>query len=171
EYAIRLTFTGTLNDKLRGFYRSRYKRQDGEWRWLAATQFEATDARRCFPCWDEPAFKAVFASTLVVDPALQVISNTRIVDERIESGRKVARCADTIRMSSYLVAYVVGELEPSAAVQAGSTTLRVWSVPGKQQLTGFGRDIGAASLAFFEQYYGRPYPGDKLDLIAIPDFA
>ena len=67
-YVVRLTFTGMLNDKLRGFYRSRYKGPDGEWRWLAATQFEATDARRCFPCWDEPAFKAVFASTLVDRP-------------------------------------------------------------------------------------------------------
>ena len=69
--ALGLTFSGTLNDKLRGFYRSKYKNGSGERRWLAATQFEATDARRAFPCWDEPAFKAVFASTLVVDPALQ----------------------------------------------------------------------------------------------------
>src|SRR5262249_3204869 len=67
EVHLRLRFRGTLNDKLRGFYRSRYKGPDGEERWLAATQFEATDARRAFPCWDEPAFKAVFATTLVVD--------------------------------------------------------------------------------------------------------
>jgi puromycin-sensitive aminopeptidase len=170
-YVLRLTFTGTLNDKLRGFYRSRYKGPDGDWRWLAATQFEATDARRCFPCWDEPAFKAVFASTLVIDPALQAVSNTRIAAEQHEHGKKVIRFADTMPMSTYLVAYVVGELEASDAVSAGSTTLRVWCVPGKRHLTGFARAIGAASLKFFEEFYGRKYPGDKLDLIAIPDFA
>ncbi len=170
-YTVRLKFTGTLNDKLRGFYRSRYKGPDGEWRWLAATQFEATDARRCFPCWDEPAFKAVFASTLAIDPALQAVSNMRIAEERVENGRKIIRFADTMKMSSYLVAYIVGELEASDPVPAGSTTLRVWCVPGKRHLTNFGRAIGAASLSFFEQYYGHRYPGDKLDLIAIPDFA
>ena len=170
-YTVRLTFTGTLNDKLRGFYRSRYKNSNGESRWLAATQFEATDARRCFPCWDEPAFKAVFASTLVVDPSLQAISNARVASEQVENGRKVLRFADTMKMSTYLVAFIIGELEAGEPVAAGSTTLRVWCVPGKRHLTTFGRAIGAMSLAFFEAYYGRHYPGDKLDLIAIPDFA
>jgi puromycin-sensitive aminopeptidase len=170
-YILRLTFSGTLNDKLRGFYRSRYKGPDGDWRWLAATQFEATDARRCFPCWDEPAFKAVFSSTLVIDPALEAISNTRVAAEQVENDKKVVRFADTMPMSTYLVAYIVGELEASEPVPAGSATLRVWCRPGKRHLTNFGRTIGAASLAFFEDYYGRNYPGDKLDLIAIPDFA
>ena len=171
KWGLTIRFTGTLNDKLRGFYRSKYKNKEGEWRWLAATQFEATDARRAFPCWDEPAFKAVFASTLVVDPALQVVSNTAVAEERTENGKKVVRFADTIPMSTYLVAYIVGELEATEAVMVGKAPLRVWSVPGKGGLTRFGRDIGAFSLSYFEEYYGRKYPGDKLDLIAIPDFA
>jgi puromycin-sensitive aminopeptidase len=166
-----LHFTGTLNDQLRGFYRSRFKAADGTLHTLAATQFEATDARRAFPCWDEPAFKAVFRTTLVLDPSLQAVSNTLILEEKEEAGRKILRFADTIPMSSYLVAFIIGELVASEPVMVGSTPLRVWSVAGKQHLTAFARDIAAFSLGYFEDYYGRPYPGDKLDLIAIPDFA
>jgi puromycin-sensitive aminopeptidase len=170
-WRLRLAFTGILNDKLRGFYRSTYKDPSGVPRVLAATQFEATDARRAFPCWDEPDFKAVFASTLVIDPALTAVSNTKIASERVENGKKVVTFADTITMSTYLVAYVVGELEATEPVTVGRTPLRVWCVPGKKRLAAFGQEIGAASLQFFENYYGLPYPGDKLDLLAIPDFA
>ena len=171
RWRLRLAFRGTLNDKLRGFYRSVYKDPSGVSRTMAATQFEATDARRAFPCWDEPSFKAVFAVTLAIDPALTAVSNTAIVSETSENGRKVVRFADTIVMSTYLVAFVVGELEATDAIPIGRTPLRVWCVPGKKHLAQFGQEIGAASLAFFEDYYGLPYPGDKLDLLAIPDFA
>jgi puromycin-sensitive aminopeptidase len=171
RWRLRLAFRGTLNDKLRGFYRSVYKDPSGVSRTMAATQFEATDARRAFPCWDEPSFKAVFAVTLAIDPALTAVSNTAIVSETLENGRKVIRFADTIVMSTYLVAFVVGELEATEAAPIGRTPLRVWCVPGKKRLARFGQEIGGASLAFFEDYYGVPYPGDKLDLLAIPDFA
>jgi puromycin-sensitive aminopeptidase len=166
-----LRFRGALNDKLRGFYRSTYKDASGATKVLAATQFEATDARRAFPCWDEPAFKAVFATTLVVDPALAAVSNTAVATERTENGKKVICFADTIPMSTYLVAFVVGELEATDPVLVGNTPLRVWSIPGKKRLAAFGKEIAAFSLKFYEEYYGRPYPGDKLDLLAIPDFA
>ena len=171
RWRLRLAFRGTLNDKLRGFYRSVYKETNGVSRTMAATQFEATDARRAFPCWDEPSFKAVFAVTLAIDPALTAVSNTAIIGETRENGRKVVRFADTINMSTYLVAFVVGELERTEPSYIGRVPLSVWCVPGKKHLARFGQDIGAASLAFFEQYYGLPYPGDKLDLLAIPDFA
>ncbi|HXU91612.1 MAG TPA: M1 family metallopeptidase [Methylomirabilota bacterium] len=171
RWRLRLAFRGTLNDKLRGFYRSVYKETNGVSRTMAATQFEATDARRAFPCWDEPSFKAVFAVTLAIDPALTAVSNTAIIGETRENGRKVVRFADTIKMSTYLVAFVVGELERTEPSYIGRVPLSVWCVPGKKHLARFGQDIGAASLAFFEQYYGLPYPGDKLDLLAIPDFA
>ena len=170
-WRLRLAFTGTLNDKLRGFYRSSYKDPSGEPRLMAATQFEATDARRAFPCWDEPAFKAVFAVTLVIDPKLTAVSNTLVVGERVERGRKVVTFADTMTMSTYLVAFVVGELEATPAVMVGRAPVRVWCVPGKRHLAAFGHEIGVASLRFFEDYYGLPYPSDKLDLLAIPDFA
>jgi puromycin-sensitive aminopeptidase len=170
-WRLRLAFTGTLNDKLRGFYRSSYKDPTGEARLMAATQFEATDARRAFPCWDEPAFKAVFAVTLVIDPKLTAVSNTSIVGERVERGRKVVTFADSMKMSTYLVAFVVGELEATDPVLVGRTPVRVWCVPGKRHLAAFGHEIGVASLRLFEDYYGLPYPSDKLDLLAIPDFA
>jgi puromycin-sensitive aminopeptidase len=170
-WRLRLAFSGILNDKLRGFYRSIYKDPSGVTHTLAATQFEATDARRAFPCWDEPAFKAVFAVTLAIDPTLTAVSNTSIVEERREGGRKVVTFADTIKMSTYLVAFVVGDLESTEAVRVGQTPLRVWCVPGKRHLAAFGQAIAVDSLRFFEEYYGLPYPADKLDLLAIPDFA
>ncbi len=171
SWQLRLRFTGTLNDKLRGFYRSTYKDASGASRTIAATQFEATDARRAFPCWDEPAFKAVFAVTLAIDPALTAVSNTAVKFERAERGKKIIVFGDTIKMSTYLLAFIVGELEASEAKRVGRTPVRVWCVPGKRRLTPFGLDIAAFSLQFFEDYYGLPYPGDKLDLLAIPDFA
>ena len=168
---LSLAFRGTLNDKLRGFYRSSYKDEKGITHHLAATQFEATDARRAFPCWDEPQFKAVFAVTLVIDPSLTAISNTRIVDDRQETGKRVLRFAESMKMSTYLVAFIVGKLETTAPIMAQQTPVRLWSVPGKQHLTPFGHEIAVYSLNFLADYYGIPYPGDKLDLIAIPDFA
>jgi puromycin-sensitive aminopeptidase len=172
EWRLSLRFTGTLNDKLHGFYRSTYKDGAGVPHTIAATQFEATDARRGFPCWDEPAFKAVFGVTLVVPERLAAVSNSSIVKEEIlGDGRKTVTFADTIKMSTYLVAFVVGELEATEPVMVGPTPLRVWCVPGKTHLGRFALDIGAFSLDFFERYYGLPYPGDKLDLLAIPDFA
>ncbi|MDP2702524.1 MAG: M1 family metallopeptidase, partial [Candidatus Rokubacteria bacterium] len=172
EWRLTLRFTGTLNDRLHGFYRSTYKDAAGQPHTIAATQFEATDARRGFPCWDEPAFKAVFGVTLVVAGNLAAISNTAVVrEEPLGDGRKVIAFADTIRMSTYLVAFVVGELEATEPVMVGRTPLQVWCVPGKKDLAGFALAIGAFSLDFFERYYGLPYPGDKVDLLAIPDFA
>ncbi|HKA61347.1 MAG TPA: M1 family metallopeptidase, partial [Methylomirabilota bacterium] len=172
EHRLTIAFTGILNDRLRGFYRSTYKDAAGASHTIAATQFEATDARRCFPCWDEPALKAVFAATLVIPEGLVAVSNTRVAGETPAGpGKKAVAFADTIRMSTYLVAFVVGELEASEPVMVGPTPLRVWCVPGKRHLTRFALDIGAFALDWFERYYGLPYPGDKLDMLAIPDFA
>ena len=170
-WKLTIAFCGTLNDKLRGFYRSTYKDEHGATHSLVATQFEATDARRAFPCWDEPDFKAVFATTLVIDPTLTAVSNSMIATETLVGGKKVVRFADTMKMSTYLVAFIVGRIEPTEPVMIGTTPLRLWTIPGKGHLTRFGRDIAAASLSFFEGYYGISYPGDKLDLLAIPDFA
>ncbi|MGE0820972.1 MAG: M1 family metallopeptidase [Candidatus Binatia bacterium] len=173
QWQLHLTFSGILNDKLHGFYRSTYKDANGQDKLLASTQFESTDARRAFPCWDEPALKAVFQTTLVIDTGLTAISNTSIVRETPlpGTGKKEVVFADTIKMSTYLVAFIVGEFEETDPVYVDGKPLRVWAVPGKRHLAKFGQTIGAESLAFFSSYYGYPYPGDKLDLIAIPDFA
>jgi puromycin-sensitive aminopeptidase len=172
EWRLTLRFRGALNDQLHGFYRSTWKDAAGGTHRMAATQFEAVDARRAFPCWDEPACKAVFGVTLVVPDGYVAISNTEIVEETPAGpGRRTVRFADTIRMSTYLLAFVIGELEATEPAMVGSTPLRVWCVPGKRSLAGFAREAGAFCLRFFEEYYGIPYPGGKIDLLAIPDFA
>jgi puromycin-sensitive aminopeptidase len=173
QWELQIAFSGILNNKLHGFYRSTYKDAHGEQKVLASTQFESTDARRAFPCWDEPAFKAVFQVTLVVDDGLTAISNARVVRETPlrGSGKKEVVFADSIKMSSYLVAFIVGEFEATEPVMVDNAPLRVWAVPGKRHLGKFAQEIGRFSLAHFSSYYGIPYPGDKLDLIAIPDFA
>jgi puromycin-sensitive aminopeptidase len=185
SYRVSLEFSGVLNDKLHGFYRSTIRpagpqslsgQTDGGGAGtsvLAVTQFEATEARRAFPCWDEPAFKAVFEVTLVVDQELCAISNTGFKSETPMpgTGKKVVRFAPTIKMSTYLLAFVVGKLEAIEGEPVGGTAVRVWAVPGKRHLAGFALGVAAFSLRFFEDYYAIPYPGDKLDLIAIPDFA
>jgi puromycin-sensitive aminopeptidase len=170
---LNIQFTGILNDKLHGFYRSTYKGADGKDKPLASTQFESTDARRAFPCWDEPAIKAVYQVTLVVDEKLTAISNAGVVRETLlpGTGKKEVVFADTIKMSTYLVAFIVGEFEATETVMVGAAPLRVWAVPGKKRLANFAVAIGKASLEHFSNYYGIAYPGDKLDLIAIPDFA
>jgi puromycin-sensitive aminopeptidase len=173
SWQLQISFSGTLNDKLHGFYRSTYKNSKGVEKVLASTQFESTDARRAFPCWDEPAFKSIFQVTLVVDEALTAVSNARAIRETLlpGTGKKEVVFADTIKMSTYLVAFIVGEFEATDAVMIGNAPLRVWAVPGKRHLAKFGQEIGSFSLDFLWRYYGIPYPGDKLDLIAIPDFA
>jgi puromycin-sensitive aminopeptidase len=168
---LTIEFDGVLNDKLRGFYRSTYVDDDGVEQVIAATQMQATDCRRAFPCWDEPAFKAVFAVTLDVEEGLTAISNSPEVERTTEHGRHVIRFADTMVMSSYLVAFVVGRLETTDAVDVDGTPLRLVHVPGKGHLTEFGLDVGAFCLRWFQNYYAIAYPGAKVDLVALPDFA
>ncbi len=171
EWTLRIVFRGILNDKLHGFYRSTYKDAKGNTHLVASTQFEATDARRAIPCWDEPALKARFKVRLVIDEGLSAFSNGGVESERsLGGGKREIVFKETIKMSTYLLAFIVGEFEATEPVDAG-TPLRVAHVPGKQALTAWGREIGAFSLKWFANYYELPYPGDKLDLIAIPDFA
>jgi puromycin-sensitive aminopeptidase len=166
-----ISFTGILNDKLRGFYRSTYTDDDGAEQVIATTQMQATDCRRAFPCWDEPEYKAVFAITLDVDDGLTAISNGDEVDRQASDGRTVIRFADTMLMSSYLVAFVVGRLEVTGPIDVDGIPLRIVHVPGKSGLTQFGLDVGAFCLRWFQDYYGIPYPSDKVDLVGLPDFA
>ena len=171
-WVLHARFRGTLNDKLRGFYRSTFTDDDGREHVIACTQLQSTDARRAFPCWDEPDLKAVFGVTLVVDEALTAVANTAVVaDQAEEGGRRRIRFADTIPMSTYLVAFVVGPLEATEPVDVDGTPLRVVHVPGKGHLTATALDVAAFCLRLFTRYYGIPYPGDKVDLVALPDFA
>lgn len=171
RHTLVVEFRGILNDKLRGFYRSTYRDDDGVERVIATTQMQSTDCRRAFPCWDEPDFKAVFAVTLVVEPKMMAVSNGSVVSEEETHGKRIVRFADTMVMSSYLVAFVVGPLEATEWHDAGGIPVRIVHVPGKGHLTEFGLDVATFSLAWFQEYYGIPYPSDKVDLLALPDFA
>jgi puromycin-sensitive aminopeptidase len=189
EATLRLRFRGVLNDKLRGFYRSTFIDEDGVERVLAATQMEATDARRAFPCWDEPDAKAVFGVTLVVPDDLLAISNAAELERSPAPARaggeaegvtrdtpagstKVAvRFADTMPMSTYLVAFVVGPLVATDPVDVDGKPLRVVCPVGKEHLAAYALDVGAFALRYLSDWFGIVYPGDKLDLVAIPDFA
>jgi puromycin-sensitive aminopeptidase len=169
---MELRFGGILNDQLRGFYRSTYTNERGESKAIATTQFESTDARRAFPCWDEPDFKATFGITLVVPDGLMAISNAPEQSREPATPGKVAvRFAPTVKMSTYLVAFVVGDLDTTEVVDVDGIPLRVIYPPGKGHLTDFALEAGAFSLRYYADYYGIPYPGAKLDMIAIPDFA
>ncbi len=169
---LHLAFTGILNDKLRGFYRSTFTDDAGVEHVIATTQMESTDARRAFPCFDEPEFKATFEITLVVDDHLGAYSNSPVAEEIAEpGGAKRVHFAPTMVMSTYLVAFVVGPLEHTDPVDVDGVPLRVVHPLGKGHLTAFALEVGAHALRFFTGYFGIPYPGDKLDMVAIPDFA
>ena len=173
---IEIDFTGTLNDKLRGWYRSTYTDAAGTEHVIATSQMQATDCRRAFPCFDEPDFKATFDITLIVEPGLLAVSNGPEVERTSEGGKDIVRFGRTMPMSTYLVAVVVGALEATEPVMVdrlggGSIPLRIIHVPGKGHLTSFGLEAGAFALGWFQDYYGIPYPTDKCDMIALPDFA
>ncbi|MFP5322357.1 MAG: M1 family metallopeptidase [Acidimicrobiia bacterium] len=172
EVRLHLRFSGVLNDKLRGFYRSSYTGDDGGTRQIAVTQFEPTDARRAFPCWDEPSFKAVFGVTLdVADDLLAVSNGPELERTPLDGDRVRIRFADTMPMSTYLVAFVVGPLEVTGPVDVDGVPLRIVHRPGQGDLARFALDVGAFALRFYADYYGIAYPGDKVDMVAVPDFA
>ena len=164
---IEVTYTGILNDKLRGFYISK---ADG--RKYAVTQMEATDARRAFPSFDEPAFKATFDISMTVDRADTAISNGRPLSDTPgpEPGTHTITYARTPKMSTYLVAMIVGDFVCRDGASDG-TVIRICSTPDKQQLTGFALEAAEHQLKFFNDYFGIKYPFGKLDIIAVPDFA
>ncbi len=171
-WQLDLTFTGVLNDKLHGFYRSTFKDRDGNEQAIATTQFEATDARRAFPSWDEPDFKARFAVTLIVDSELAAISNGAVIsDKDLGNGKRQVGFAETMPMSTYLVAFVVGPFELSDPVDVSGVPLRIATTRGKQHLAPFAAQAAESALRFLAGYFGIPYPHDKLDHIGIPDFA
>jgi aminopeptidase N len=165
--SIEVIYNGILNDKLRGFYISQ-----ANGRKYAVSQMEATDARRAFPSFDEPAFKATFDISLTVDRGDVAISNGRVVSDTPgpESGKHTLTFARTPKMSTYLVALLVGDFVCREGSSEG-TPIRVCSTPDKRELTGFALEAAAFQLKFYNEYFGVKYPFGKLDIIAIPDFA
>ncbi len=169
---LEMEFAGILNDRLVGFYRSEYQDTEGETRYLATTQFEATDARRAFPCWDEPALKAVFDVTLVFAEGFEAVSNTPIVEENTPApGLRSVSFGETPIMSTYLLAFVVGDIVSVEADAANGTRVGIWTTRGKENQAGFALDTSVKLLGYFNDYFNIPYPLPKLDHVAIPDFA
>jgi aminopeptidase N/puromycin-sensitive aminopeptidase len=163
---LAIDYAGILNDKLRGFYLSKTKARN-----YGVTQFEATDARRAFPSFDEPALKATFDVTLVVDAGDTAISNTKLVSDKPgpEAGKHTLRFATTPKMSTYLLAWVVGDFVCKQAKSDG-VPIRACSTPDKVGLTKFALDAAKWDLHYYDKYFGIKYPMAKLDMIAIPDF-
>ncbi|MGB9106271.1 MAG: M1 family aminopeptidase, partial [Terriglobales bacterium] len=163
---IHIKFAGKLNDGLRGFYLSKTKRRN-----YAVTQFEATDARRAFPCFDEPAMKATFDLSVVVDKGDTAISNSKIVADTPGpgEGKHTLKFATTPKMSTYLVALEVGDFQ---CLEGGAdgVPIRVCATPDKKELGKFALESAEHILKFYNQYYGIKYPFQKLDLVALPDF-
>jgi puromycin-sensitive aminopeptidase len=171
DWELHLDFDGVLNDKLLGFYRSTYTDANGVERTIATTQLESTFARRAFPCWDEPDLKATFGVTLVVPDGHMAISNNPVESEEdLGDGRRRVRFAETMKMSTYLLAFIVGELEATDPADVDGVPLRIVHIPGKGHLTAFALEAGAHALRYYSEYYDIPYPGEKVDMIAIPDF-
>lgn len=163
---LTIRYTGILNHELRGFYLSKTARRN-----YAVTQFESTDARRAFPSFDEPALKATFDVTLVADQGDTAISNTPIESDTPGpvAGKHTIRFSTTPKMSTYLLAFLVGDFQCTSGEQDG-VAIRSCATPDKVALTPYSVEVAKFMLHYYNQYFGIPYPLKKLDLIALPDF-
>lgn len=173
---LKLTFSGVINDSMAGFYRSSYvNHKTGKEEFLATTQMEATDCRKAFPCWDEPALKATFAITITADEHHVVLSNMDVKSEKVADGKKTTVFNSSPKMSTYLVAWVIGNLEYIETFTPGThmekIPVRVYSPPGLSHQGQFSLDLAAETLEFFSKTFDIPYPLPKMDMVAIPDFA
>jgi aminopeptidase N len=166
--SLHIKYAGILNNELRGLYLGK----DHEGRKYAVTQFEATDARRAFPSFDEPDYKATFDLTVVADKGLSAISNQRVLSDTPGPGeaKHTVTFATTAKMSSYLVALAVGQFE-FVEGQADGIPIRVWGPPGSKQDGTYALEVAEQCMKYYNHYFGIKYPFDKLDMIGLPDFA
>ncbi|CAG8512204.1 7007_t:CDS:10 [Ambispora gerdemannii] len=173
---LHIDFTGIINDKMNGFYRSSYTDASGNQKYLATTQFEATDARRAFPCWDEPAIKATFNITLIVPSDLVALSNMNVISEKpVENNKKEVKFSQTPIMSTYLVAFLTGDLAYIERYTTGEfnekpVLIRVYAIKGSETQGAFALDVATKALDHFSRIFEIQYPLPKLDMVAIPDF-
>jgi aminopeptidase N/puromycin-sensitive aminopeptidase len=164
---IHITYSGILNSEMRGFYLGK----DEQGRKYAATQFESTDARRAFPSFDEPAYKATFDISTVADNGQVAISNAKVISDTPGPGdRHTVRFATSPKMSSYLAALVVGNFEYIEG-EADGIPIRVYTTPGKKEMGKFALETAEHVLSYYDKYFSIKYPYGKLDLIGIPDFS
>ncbi|KAK2644944.1 hypothetical protein Ddye_020139 [Dipteronia dyeriana] len=168
---LNIGFEGVLNDKMKGFYRSTYEHK-GEKKNMAVTQFEPADARRCFPCWDEPACKATFKITLLDVPSeLVALSNMPVIEEGVNGKLKTVSYQESPIMSTYLVAVVIGLFDYVEDHTSDGINVRVYCQVGQANQGKFALNVAVKTLEFYREYFAVPYSLPKLDMIAIPDFA
>lgn len=168
---LEIKFTGILNDQMAGFYRAKYvDKLTGETKYMATTQMEPTDARRAFPCFDEPSLKATYAITLISDPTLTHLSNMDVKSENVVDGKKVTSFNTTPKMSTYLVAFIVADLK-YVECKDFRIPVRVYATPGNEKDGQFAADLTAKTLNFFEKTFGIQYPLPKMDNVAVHEFS
>ncbi|MDQ5932460.1 MAG: aminopeptidase [Patescibacteria group bacterium] len=168
---LRVEFTGSINDQMHGMYPCYFK-HDGTTKELIATQFESHHAREVFPCVDEPAAKATFDVTLATEQGVTVLGNMPVKTQIEEGNQLVTTFETTPRMSSYLLAWVYGELQSKSAKTVSGVEVNVWSTPAQSsESLDFALDIATRTIDFFDDYFGIPYPLPKCDHIALPDFS
>lgn len=172
EAVLDLKFDGIVNDRLKGFYRSKYTGPDGKLRNCGVTQFEATEARSAFPCWDEPAIKASFDITFVLPADSKDIglSNMSVLSDSIVDSNRIIKFNRSPIMSTYLVAFVIGEFDYLETKSECGVKIRVYTPIGKSEQGRFAMEVAAKALDYYKEYFQIAYPLDKMDLIAVPDF-
>lgn len=173
EGKIEIEFVGQHNDQMAGFYRSGYTDREGNPAVMISTQFEPLDARRCFPCFDEPARKAIFKATLIVDDGLTALSNMPVESNTLldDGKRRKFVFEKTPRMSTYLLAFCVGDFDYVEGVSGNGVPIRAYTPPGKKEMGHFALDVAIQALDMYDQTFKEAYPLPKLDMVAIPEFA
>ncbi|CAH1155326.1 unnamed protein product [Phaedon cochleariae] len=167
SYVLKMSFKGLLEDNMKGFYRSKHEDESGIVTYSAVTQFAPTDARRCFPCWDEPAIKATFDINLTVPKDLVALSNMPVVGSVDVDGLIRYTYDTTPKMSTYLVAVLVGHFDYCESKTENGVLLRVYTPKGKSEQGLFALDVTKKVLPYYETYFKIPYPLPKLDLVAV----
>ncbi|XP_032798753.2 aminopeptidase N [Daphnia magna] len=174
NYTLSMSFVGHLTDQLRGLYRSTYKEDDIE-KYMAVSQMEPTDARRAFPCFDEPNMKAIFSVTLGRHRHMTALSNMPLINTTQMEGTEEFywdHFAPSVPMSTYLVAFIVANFTQVAAdVGNANWKFNIYARPSARNQAQYASEIGPKIQAFFEDYFQIPFPLPKQDMIAIPDFA
>jgi aminopeptidase N len=169
EFTLSIDYGGNINDSMAGFYRSRYQ-SEGKTHYIGVTQFEESDARQAFPCFDHPKYKATYELELIVDQHLSAVANTPIVrEETLAGNKKKISFKKTPKMSTYLLFFGIGDFQ--FTTDRKYPRVRVVTVPGRSAYTRYGLEFGKMALDFCEDHFHVTYPLSKIDLIAVPDFA
>ena len=174
-WVLELQFSGQHGNNGQGFFANTYEDAEKKEHTVLCTQFESADARSAFPCFDEPEFKATFKVRLVVANELVALSNGDVVGTTPSPDsptKKVVEFEKTLKISTYVVCFVVGKLACTAPFYVKGKRMQIWSIPGTQDQHDFAKQAAAFGIDYFENYFEVPYPfGNKIDLVAIPDFA